>query len=56
MTREEVIAAAKEANAHDFISELPLQYETQVGDRGAQLSGGQKQRSVFKLYVLLSYI
>ncbi|XP_033639476.1 LOW QUALITY PROTEIN: ATP-dependent translocase ABCB1-like [Asterias rubens] len=43
-TDEEIKAAAKEANAHDFISALPDGYETLVGDRGAQLSGGQKQR------------
>ena len=40
----EVIAAAKQANAHDFISALPLGYKTKLGDRGTQISGGQKQR------------
>jgi len=43
-TREEVEAAAREANAEEFILDLPLGYETAVGDRGMRLSGGQRQR------------
>ena len=41
---DEVIEAAKAANAHDFIMGLSEDYETQIGERGAQLSGGERQR------------
>ena len=43
-TQEEVVAAAKLANAHEFITALPGGYDCQVGERGVLLSGGQKQR------------
>ncbi len=43
-TEAEMIEAARAANAHDFIMEFPMQYETVVGERGAKLSGGQRQR------------
>jgi len=43
-TKKEVIAAAKIANAHDFISQLPRGYDSKVGERGVKLSGGQVQR------------
>jgi ATP-binding cassette subfamily B protein len=43
-TRAEIEAAAKAANAHEFIMRLPLRYETVIGERGASLSGGERQR------------
>ncbi len=43
-TRDEVIEAAKNANAHEFIMSLPKGYDTDIGQRGVKLSGGQKQR------------
>jgi ABC-type multidrug transport system fused ATPase/permease subunit len=43
-SKDEIIEAAKIANAHDFVSALPEGYETNIGDRGIKLSGGQRQR------------
>jgi subfamily B ATP-binding cassette protein MsbA len=42
--KEGVIAASKIANAHEFISQMPEGYQTNIGDRGSKLSGGQRQR------------
>ncbi|CAL9082075.1 unnamed protein product [Musa acuminata var. zebrina] len=53
-TMDEVVAAAKAANAHNFISQLPQGYDTQVGERGVQMSGGQKQRIAIARAVLKS--
>lgn len=51
-TKEEVIAAAKEANAHEFIMSFPDGYDTDIGQRGIKLSGGQKQRlSVARVFL-----
>ncbi|XP_016973684.1 ATP-dependent translocase ABCB1 [Drosophila rhopaloa] len=44
VTDQEVISACKKSNIHEFISNLPLGYDTRMGEKGAQLSGGQKQR------------
>ncbi|KAF3691922.1 Multidrug resistance protein 1 [Channa argus] len=44
VTMEEIVAAAKAANIHNFVETLPERYNTQAGDKGTQLSGGQKQR------------
>ncbi|MDR1027060.1 MAG: ABC transporter ATP-binding protein/permease [Rickettsiales bacterium] len=51
-TQEEIEAAAKVANAHDFITKLPGKYKSRVGERGTMLSGGQKQRIAIARAVL----
>lgn len=51
-TQEEVVNAAKRANAHDFIMKLPNGYDTYTGERGVKLSGGQKQRiSIARIFL-----
>ena len=44
ISESDVIAAAKVANAHEFIDKMPMGYSTNIGDRGTKLSGGQRQR------------
>jgi subfamily B ATP-binding cassette protein MsbA len=51
-TEERVIAAAKIANAHEFIMQMPEKYQTNIGDRGSKLSGGQRQRIAIARAVL----
>jgi len=43
-SRDDIVAAARQANAHEFISDLPQAYDTPIGERGTRLSGGQRQR------------
>jgi ATP-binding cassette subfamily B protein len=48
-TSEEIMAAARAANAHEFITHLPEGYDTQVGERGMRLSGGERQHVLVEL-------
>ena len=52
VTEDEVVAAAKIANAHEFILQMPEGYATNIGDRGGKLSGGQRQRIAIARAVL----
>lgn len=53
ITMQDIIAAAKAAQAHDFIMDLPEQYDTMIGERGTTLSGGQRQRIAIARAILL---
>lgn len=53
-TKDEIVEAAKAANAHDFIMDLPDGYDTVIGDRGSKLSGGQRQRITIARALLLN--
>ena len=56
-TEQEIIAAAKAANAHEFISQMPQGYATRVGERGMRLSGGERQRiSIARAFLMNSPI